>query len=229
MKLAVALLVGLVLGVAAARWHAAQDGVAADPVPVLTQQLRARASLRRARQLAVWYRACPDGPGPDPEAVVVWPGQLHYSVDLSGAQLELARDVLIVRTPPIVVNEPTVPADLGGYVTTSSLWTLPGEQSLVLAEMQKAAPLARHLGVYLLAQDPELENGFRAELVESLRGIAGALGTTVARVEVEIATAKRTLPPRPDLELCAGTAALANGRAFARRQADGAIVGVYDR
>lgn len=227
MKLALALLLGIVVGVAGFRWHAARETSATNPILVLAQQVRTRAVLQQERQLTVWYRACPEVPGPNPQILVVWPGKLNYEIDLSAAQLELARDVLTVRTPPIVVGEPAVPSDLGEYVTKSSIWTLASEQSIVLAEMQKASPLARHLAVYLLAQEPDVEGRFRAELVEYLRGVAGALGVPVARVEVEIASAKRALPPRPDIELCEGTAAQANGRAFARRQANGATVGVY--
>jgi len=35
------------------------------------------------------------------------------------------------------------------------------------------------------------------------------------------------IPPRPDLALCEGTIALANGFGFARRQQDGTVVGIY--
>ena len=37
------------------------------------------------------------------------------------------------------------------------------------------------------------------------------------------------IPPRPEITLCEGTVAVANGLAFARRQADGAVIGVYPR
>lgn len=227
MKAALALLVGLVAGVAGFRWYTAREAEATSPLLVMTQQVRTRAILQQERQLAVWYRACPEVPGLNPQILVIWPGKLNYEVHLAGAQLELRGDVLTVRTPPVAVNEPAVPSDLGEYVTKSSIWTLASEQSIVMAEMQKASPLARHLSVYLLAQDPDVENRFRTELADYLRGVAGALGVNVARVEVEIATAKRTLPPRPGIELCEGTSAQANGRAFARRQNDGTTIGVY--
>lgn len=227
MKALLVLLVGVVLGVAGFRWYAARTAEATSPLLVLTQQVRTRAIVQQERQLAVWYRACPEVPGVNPQILVIWPGTLNYEIDLAAAQLELAGDVLTVRTPPIVVNEPAVPSDLGEYVTKSSIWTLASEQSIVLAEMQKASPLARHLSVYLLGQEPDVEKRFRTELEDYMRGIAGALGVPVSRVEVEIATAKRAVPPRPDIRLCEGTSAQANGRSFARRQADGTTIGVY--
>ena len=37
------------------------------------------------------------------------------------------------------------------------------------------------------------------------------------------------IPPRPELTLCEGSVALANGLAFARRQADGTVIGIYPK
>jgi hypothetical protein len=225
MRTALALLLGLAVGALGWRWLAAREpGMPPGPLMVMTQQVHTRAVLREDRQLVVWYRACPEVPGPNPEILVIWPGRLGYEIDLAAAELTLRGDVLAVRTPPVAIDEPAVPSDLGDYVARSSIWTLANEQATVADEMRRASPLARHLAAWLLVNDPTVEQRMREELASYLRGVAGALGVPVARVEVEIARAKRSVPPRPAIELCPGTAAHVNGLAFARREADGAIV-----
>ena len=37
------------------------------------------------------------------------------------------------------------------------------------------------------------------------------------------------IPPRPELTLCEGSVALANGFGFARRQPDGTVIGIYPK
>jgi len=98
-----------------------------------------------------------------------------------------------------------------------------------MREMQKATPLARHLTAYFLRNDVGLSNQFKEELETYLRGIAGALRLNVTRIEINIASDEVKVPPRPELALCEGSIALANGFGFARRQEDGTIVGVYPR
>ena len=98
-----------------------------------------------------------------------------------------------------------------------------------MREMQKATPLARHLTAYFLRNDVGLSAHFKEELETYLRGIAGALGVVVKKIEIDIPTVNVTIPPRPELSLCEGSVALANGLAFARRQADGAIIGIYPK
>jgi hypothetical protein len=70
---------------------------------------------------------------------------------------------------------------------------------------------------------------FKEELETYLRGIAGALGVAVKKVEIDIPTVDVMIPPRPELTLCEGSVALANGVGFARRQEDGTIVGIYPK
>jgi hypothetical protein len=74
-----------------------------------------------------------------------------------------------------------------------------------------------------------LSDQFKEELETYLRGISGALGLKVTRIDIEIPKEEVKIPPRPDLTLCEGSVALANGFGFARRQADGTVVGVYPR
>jgi len=95
--------------------------------------------------------------------------------------------------------------------------------------MQKATPLARHLTAYFLRNDVGLSAHFKEELETYLRGIAGALGVVVKKIEIDIPTVDVKIPPRPELSLCEGSVALANGMAFARRQEDGTVIGIYPK
>jgi len=98
-----------------------------------------------------------------------------------------------------------------------------------MREMQKATPLARHLTAYFLRNDVGLPTQFKEELEAYLRGISGALGLPVTRIEINIPEEDVKIPPRPELSLCEGSVALANGFGFARRQEDGTVVGIYPR
>jgi hypothetical protein len=137
--------------------------------------------------------------------------------------------VLTVDTPPIRADDPSVPTEYGEYMAQTSFWTLDSEQAIVMREMQKATPLARHLTAYFLRTDIGLSQHFKEELEAYLRGIAGALGVVVTRIDINIPEQEVTIPARPELSLCEGTVAVANGLAFARRQLDGAIIGVYPK
>ena len=57
----------------------------------------------------------------------------------------------------------------------TSFWTLDSEQAIVMREMQKATPLARHLTGYFLRNDVGLSDHFKEELETYLRGMPGAL------------------------------------------------------
>ena len=70
---------------------------------------------------------------------------------------------------------------------------------------------------------------FKEELEAYLRGIAGALKLPVTRIEINIPQEDVTIPARPELSLCEGSVALANGFGFARRQQDGTVIGIYPR
>jgi hypothetical protein len=111
----------------------------------------------------------------------------------------------------------------------TSFWTLDNDQAIVRREMQKATPLARHLTAYFLRNDVGLADQFKEELETYLRGIAGALGVNITGVEIVIPEQEVAIPPRPELTLCEGTVAVANGLPFARRQSDGAVIGVYPK
>ena len=151
-------------------------------------------------------------------------------IDLAATKLSLSKDgVLKAQTPPIRVDDPSVPSDYGEYMAQTSFWTLDNEQAIVRREMQKATPLARHLTAYFLRNDVGLSDYFKEELETYLRAMTGALGVNVTRIEIDIPEQEVTIPPRPELTLCEGTVAVANGLPFARRQADGAVIGVYTK
>jgi hypothetical protein len=162
--------------------------------------------------------------------MVIWPAKLNYELDLAATKLSLSADgVLRADTPPIRGDDPSVPSEVGEYLAQTSFWTLDSEQAIVIREMQKATPLARHLTAYFLRNDVGLADQFKEELETYLRGISGALGLKVTRIEINIPKEDVKVPPRPELALCEGSVALANGFGFARRQADGTVVGVYPR
>ena len=201
-----------------------------SPLNVMVTQMRTRAIIEHERTVTVWYRACPEVTGINPQVMVIWPAKLNYEIDLAATKLSLSKDgVLKAQTPPIRADDPSVPSDYGEYMAQTSFWTLDNEQAIVRREMQKATPLARHLTAYFLRNDVGLSDYFKEELETYLRAMTGALGVNVTRIEIEIPEQEVTIPPRPELTLCEGTVAVANGLAFARRQADGAVIGVYPK
>jgi hypothetical protein len=201
-----------------------------SPLVVMVAQMRTRAIIEHERVVTVWYKACPEVTGINPQVMVIWPAKLNYELDLAQTKLSLSADgVLHVQTPPIRVDDPSVPSEVGEYMAQTSFWTLDSEQAIVMREMQKATPLARHLTAYFLRNDQGLSDYFKEELDTYLRGIAGALGVVVKKIEVEIPEVKITIPPRPEITLCEGTVALANGLGFARRQDDGTTIGIYPK
>ena len=201
-----------------------------SPLNILVTQMRTRAIIEHEREVTVWYKACPEVKGINPQVMVIWPAKLNYELDLAATKLSLSADgVLRAETPPIHGDDPSVPSEVGEYLAQTSFWTLDSEQAIVIREMQKATPLARHLTAYFLRNDVGLPDQFKEELETYLRGISGALGLNVTRIEIEIPTVDVRIPPRPELTLCEGSVALANGFGFARRQDDGTVVGIYPR
>lgn len=201
-----------------------------SPISVMVTQMRTRAIIEHERTVTVWYRACPEVTGINPQVMVIWPAKLNYELDLAETKITLsAEGVLRAETPPIRADDPSVPSDFGEYMAQSSFWTLENEQTIVRREMQKATPLARHLTGYFLRNDIGLSEHFKKELEAYLRGIAGALGVNLTGIEIIIPEQEAQIPPRPELTLCEGAVALANGMAFARRQADGSLIGIYTK
>jgi hypothetical protein len=201
-----------------------------SPLNVMVTQMRTRAIIQHERTVTVWYKACPEVPGINPQVMVIWPAKLNYELDLAETKLSLTQDgVLHVKTPPIRSDDPSVPSEVGEYMAQTSFWTLDSEQAIVMREMQKATPLARHLTAYFLRTDAGLKEHFKEELETYLRGISGALGVVVTKIDIEIPEVEVPIPARPELTLCEGSMALANGFGFARRQPDGTVIGIYPK
>jgi len=229
LKHVIALVLALILGaVGYALWT--RKDAEESPLNVMVTQMRTRAIIEHERQVTVWYKACPEVPGVNPQVMVIWPAKLNYELDLAATRLSLGSDgVLHVDTPAIRGDDPSVPSEVGEYLAQTSFWTLDSEQAIVMREMQKTTPLARHLTAYFLRNDVGLSNQFKEELETYLRGISGALGLKVTRIEINIPEEEVKIPPRPELALCEGSIALANGFGFARRQPDGTVIGIYPR
>jgi hypothetical protein len=229
LKNLIAIIVAAAIGAIGYRFWERKDAEE-SPLNVMVTQMRTRAIIEHERTVTVWYKACPEVPGINPQVMVIWPAKLNYELDLAETKMSLSADgTLHVSTPPIRADDPSVPSEVGEYMAQTSFWTLESEQAIVMREMQKATPLARHLTAYFLRTDAGLSAHFKEELETYLRGIAGALGVVVKKIDIDIPTVEVRIPPRPDLSLCEGSVALANGLAFARREADGTILGIYPR
>ncbi|HEU5136310.1 MAG TPA: hypothetical protein VFU13_14255 [Steroidobacteraceae bacterium] len=229
LKNVIALIIAVAVGAIGYSWWTNKDAEE-SPLTVMVTQMRTRAIIEHERNVTVWYKACPEVKGINPQVMVIWPAKLNYELDLAETRLSLTPEgVLRVSTPPIRADDPSVPSEYGEYMAQTSFWTLESEQAIVMREMQKATPLARHLTAYFLRSDAGLSEHFKEELEAYLRGIAGALGVLVTRIEIEIPEVEVHIPARPELTLCEGSVALANGLGFARRQADGTIIGLYPK
>ncbi len=216
MKTALIALLSLVIGafIARAIWLPKPEPV--DPIQVMVTQLKTHAIIEHERGIAVWYRACPDVVGIDPQLFVAWPAELSYELELSDVSIERTGTTLTVRTKPIQVDEPSVPTDYIDYLSTNPLFNFSNEQQLLNEEIGKASSLARYLTAYYLLRDASLRDDFASELEQLVRRLAGALAVPVTSVKVEIEEFKPRLPKLPSIALCNGSYASANGLPFAR-------------
>ncbi|MEP7247617.1 MAG: hypothetical protein ABI885_28575 [Gammaproteobacteria bacterium] len=216
MRYVVIAILALALGAFAARSFYKNEPEPADPINVIVMQMKTHAIIEHERQVAVWYRACPDVIGIDPEIFIAWPAKLSYELELADVTIERSGDTLKVHARAIHPDEPAVPTDFLDYLSTSSLFTFANEQQLVNEEIRKSSVLARYLTMYYLLRDESLRGDFVAEVQGLVTRLAGALGVPITHVEVDIAKENLKLPKLPKLELCGGSAASANGQPFAR-------------
>ena len=187
-----------------------------DPVQVIVTQLKTHAVISHERQLAIWYRACPEVFGKTPTIFIAWPATVSYQLELRDVQVSRSGSVIKVRTPPIHANEPSVPTDFLDYLSTRSIFTFANEEELVNREIGKASPIARYLTTYFLARDASLRSDFSTEVQGLVQHLAAALDVPVTEVEVDIPTQEVKFPVLPKLELCAGSTASVNGLPFAK-------------
>jgi hypothetical protein len=217
MRYVVIAVLALVLGAFFARsYYKKEEPEPVDPISVIVMQMKTHSIIEHERQVAVWYRACPEVTGVNPEIFIAWPAKLSYELELSNVTIERSGDTLKVRTQAIHADEPAVPSDFLDYLSTSSVFSFSNEQELVNREIQKSSPLARYLTTYYLLRDESLRGDFAAEIEALVARIAGALGVPASKIEVEIAKQDLKLPRLPGLELCGGSAASVNGLPFAR-------------
>src|SRR5262245_56311343 len=165
MRYVIIALLALGLGAFLARsWYKPKEQEPVDPVTVIVMQMKTHAIIEHERQVAVWYRACPEVAGVNPEIFVAWPAKLSYDLELADVSIERAGDVLKVKARAIHPDEPAVPTDFLDYLSTSSMFTFANEQRLVNDEIQKASALARYLTSYYLIRDDSLRGDFAAEV-----------------------------------------------------------------
>jgi hypothetical protein len=218
MRYVVIAVLALALGAWAARSYYLKEPETVDPINVMVMQMRTHAIIEHERQVAVWYRACPDVSGVDPEIFIAWPAKLSYELELSDVTIEHAGDTLKVHARAIHPDEPAVPSDFLDYLSSSSLFTFANTQLLVNREIQKSSVIARYLTSYYLLRDASLRSDFASEIESVVTHMAGALNVPVKHVEVDIAQEQIKLPKLPKLELCKGSLAAVNGLAFAQTE-----------
>lgn len=221
MRYLVITVLALILGALGARaWYKKEPDAPVDPISVIVMQMKTHAIIEHERQVAVWYRACPQVPGIDPELFIAWPAKLSYELELSDITIERAGDTLRVHAQAIHPDEPAVPTDFLDYLSTNSLFTFSNTQELVNHEIQKSSGIARYLTTYYLMRDDSLRGDFIAEIQGLVTHLAGALGVPASKVEVDIAKDDLKLPRIPKLELCKSSYASVNGLPFARVEDD---------
>jgi hypothetical protein len=229
MKYVVIAILALVLGglIGRAIWmEKPQQPV--DPVQVIVTQLKTHAVISHERQIAIWYRACPDVFGKTPTIFIAWPATISYQLELQDVQVTRSGSVIKVHTSPIHVSEPSVPTDFMDYLSTKSIFTFANEEELVNHEIGKASPIARYLTTYFLARDPSLRDDFSAEVQRLVEHLASALGVPATQIDVDIAPTQLVWSRLPKLELCPGSVASVNGLPFAKAL-EGTTVGVIFR
>lgn len=191
-----------------------------DPVQVILTQVRTHAVIEHERQVAIWYRACPQVLGKTPTIFIAWPAKLVYQLELADVQIKKTGGVIKVTAQPVHSDEPSVPTDFVDYLSTTSIFTFANEQELVNREIGKASPIARYLTSYFLYHDASIQSDFADELRSLVEHMAGALAVPFTRVDVDIPVVKperpQDWPKVPKLELCEGTLASVNGLPFAK-------------
>jgi hypothetical protein len=198
-----------------------------DPLQVILTQVRTHAVIEHERQVAIWYRACPEVIGKTPTIFIAWPAKLIYQLELADVQIKRNGNVITVTTGPVHAEEPSVPSDFVDYLSTTSIFTFANEQELANREIHKASPIARYLTTYFLMRDPSLQGDFANELQSLIEHLAGALGVPVSSIDIDIPKGELTMqqwPKLPKLELCEGTLASVNGLPFAKVMDNGDTV-----
>jgi hypothetical protein len=134
LKNLIGIIVAVAIGAFGYSWWTKKDAEE-SPLNVMVTQMRTRAIIEHERSVTVWYKACPEVKGINPQVMVIWPAKLNYELDLAATKLTLSADgVLHVTTPPIRADDPSVPSEVGEYMAQTSFWTLESEQAIVMRE-----------------------------------------------------------------------------------------------
>src|SRR6185312_17272311 len=98
MKYVVIALLALILGglIGHAIWAEKPAAQPVDPVQVIITQVRTHAVIEHERQIAIWYRACPQVVGKTPQIFIAWPAKLVYQLELGDLQITKSGDVIKV-------------------------------------------------------------------------------------------------------------------------------------
>ena len=91
LKNVIALVIALALGALGYSWWLNKDAEE-SPLNVMVTQMRTRAIIEHERQVTVWYKACPEVKGINPQVMVIWPAKLNYELDLAETKLSLSAD-----------------------------------------------------------------------------------------------------------------------------------------
>ena len=103
------------------------------------------------------------------------------------------------------------------------------EQGVVLPSLKWMVGLRSSSGAEFGIGPNVTRAGVALALAGGVTFRSGALNVPIKGVEVEIPEAKDRVPPRPEITLCEGSVAVVNGLAFARRQDDGMVIGIYPK
>jgi hypothetical protein len=187
-----------------------------DPIQIIVNQLKTHAIVEHERQVAIWYRTCPDVIGIDPQIFIAWPAKLSYELELADVKVERDGTKLKVHTSAINADEPSVPTDFIDYLSTDSLFNFANEEQIINGEIGKASAIARYLSTYFMKRDPSLRGDFEHEVQALVERLAAALSVQASEIQVEVPPVDARFPRLPKLELCEGSQASVNGLPFAR-------------
>ena len=98
LKNVIAMIIAIAVGAIGYRFWIRKDAEE-SPLNVLVTQMRTRAIIEHERQVTVWYKACPEVKGINPQVMVIWPAKLNYELDLAETKLSLSADGVLRAEP----------------------------------------------------------------------------------------------------------------------------------
>ncbi len=89
LKNVIALIIAVAVGAIGYSYWTNKDAEE-SPLTVMVTQMRTRAIIEHERNVTVWYKACPEVKGINPQVMVIWPAKLNYELDLAETKLSLS-------------------------------------------------------------------------------------------------------------------------------------------